>query len=63
MLPILEKIPRKLRVVTYMSPLPNETPIKQVVKVGTSKHADAQWPLFVYDLNSHLPGDNQEDTK
>ena len=54
MLPILEKIPRKIRVVTYMSPFPPSTAVKEIVKVGTSKHADAQWPLFVYDLNSHL---------
>ena len=53
-LPLLQKIPRKIRVVTYMSPFPSSiTPI-EIVKVKTSKHADAEWPLYVYELNSDL---------
>ena len=55
MLPILEKVPRKLRVVTYMCPFPDSAIVRNIVKVKTSKHADAQWPLFVYEINSHLP--------
>jgi hypothetical protein len=53
-LPILLSIPRKLRVVTYMSPFPN-IPAKECVKVGTRKHTESQWPLFLYELNTQHP--------
>lgn len=52
MLRILERIPRKVRVITYMSPFPNSVTPKEIVKVKTSKHADAEWPLFLYEINS-----------
>ena len=49
-LPHLQSIPRKIRVVTYMSPLPDMTAIT-VTKVSTAAHPEAQWPLFYYELN------------
>jgi 16S rRNA A1518/A1519 N6-dimethyltransferase RsmA/KsgA/DIM1 with predicted DNA glycosylase/AP lyase activity len=49
--PILLNVGRPIRVVTYMSPLPNQTPVK-VEKVGTELHPEAQWPLFYYELNN-----------
>lgn len=52
MLPILERIPRKVRVITYMSPFPSSVTPKKIVKVKTSKHSDAEWPLFFYELNN-----------
>ena len=48
--PILLTVGRKIRVVTYMSPLPNQTPLK-VEKVSTEAHPLARWPLFYYELN------------
>ncbi len=49
-LPILKAIKRKIRVATYMSPLPEETPVN-ILKISTSQHTDAQWPLYYYELN------------
>jgi len=56
MLPLLKAIPRKLRVVTYMSPFPDDVgaSLVQVVKVPTAGHAEAEWPLYHYIINSHL---------
>jgi hypothetical protein len=34
-----------------MAPLPESVEIKQTVKVKTSKHMDAEWPLYLYDIN------------
>mmetsp|Transcript_31106 Transcript_31106/g.29683 ORF Transcript_31106/g.29683 Transcript_31106/m.29683 type:complete len:163 (+) Transcript_31106:186-674(+) len=51
MMPMLQNIPRKLKVITYMASLPECIDIKQTVKVKTSKHADAEWPLYLYDMN------------
>ena len=53
-LPILQRIPRRLRVITYMSPLPDMKYV-QLVKIGTQKHVEALWPVYLYELNSHLP--------
>jgi hypothetical protein len=35
-----------------MSPFPETVPIRERILVATAKHQEAQWPLFVYDLNS-----------
>ena len=52
-LPILQAIPRKIRVVTYISPFPESVQPLEVVRVVSEKHADAgvEWPLYVYELN------------
>ena len=52
-LPILQAIPRKIRVVTYISPFPESVQPVKIVRVVSEKHADAgvEWPLFVYELN------------
>lgn len=52
-LPILQAIPRKIRVVTYMAPLPEEVEPLRIIKVRSEKHADSgvEWPLYVYELN------------
>eukprot|EP01039_Chlorochromonas_danica_P008014 gene8014-8840_t len=44
--------PNPIRIVTYMSPLPNLTP-KEIVKVKTLAHDGAAWPLFYYEV---MPG-------
>ena len=49
-LPILKKSTHKIRVVTYMSPFPEETPV-HIFKIATSQHPDAKWPLYYYELN------------
>lgn len=49
-LPHLQSIPRKIRVVTYMSPLPDITAVS-ITKVSTATHPEAQWPLYYYELN------------
>lgn len=49
-LPILKAVGRKIRVVTYMSPLPDETPVS-ISKISTQQHTDAKWPLYYYELN------------
>ena len=49
-LPILQKINHKLRVVTYMSPFVDIVPIK-VINVTTDKHEGSGWPLYYYELN------------
>ena len=53
-LPILQRIPRRLRVITYMSPFP-DVKYSQLVKTGTQKHGEAQWPVYLYELNNNLP--------
>ena len=48
---------RRVRVVTYMSPLPSEfvDPV-QIIKVPTSGHTDAEWPLYLYEIyNKSVP--------
>jgi len=58
-LPILQAIPRPIRVVTYISPFPEgEVQPVQVVKVKSAKHADSgvEWPLYVYELNGDGDG-------
>ncbi len=52
-LPILQAIPHRIRVVTYMAPFPDEIRPVQCIKVRSVAHADAgvEWPLYVYDLN------------
>lgn len=52
-LPILQRIPRRLRVITYMSPFP-DIKESQLVKIGTQKHEEAQWPVYLYELNCNL---------
>lgn len=47
--PMLEQIPHPIQVITYMSPLPDETPFqKDCVKVP--HQANAEWPVFAYRL-------------
>ena len=48
--PMLERIPHPVRVITYMSPLPDEIPLqKDYVKVP--HQPNAEWPVFAYRLN------------
>lgn len=49
--PILKTIKHRIRVVTYMSPLPEETPVS-ITKIATAQHPDAKWPLYYYELNA-----------
>jgi ubiquinone/menaquinone biosynthesis C-methylase UbiE len=49
-LPMLMNIQHRIRIVTYMSPLPNLTPI-EVFKVSAI-HSEAQWPLYYYELGN-----------
>jgi hypothetical protein len=49
-LPVLKALGKKLRVITYMSPFPeSEIPVESF-QVTSAKHPDAQWPLFLYDI-------------
>lgn len=54
-LPFLKALGKPVRVVTYMSPLPGETPEK-VLKIPTASHSGAEWPLFVYTVNGGAAG-------
>ena len=51
-LPYLKNLGKKVRVVTYMSPFPEEVVPAQTVKVTTSLHEGADWPLWVYELGA-----------
>ena len=61
MLPILLAIPRRIRVVTYISPFPDEVKPSSVVRVKSVAHGDSgvEWPLYVYELNVE-EGDNAD---
>eukprot|EP00605_Chrysophyceae_sp_TOSAG23-4_P001681 GSChrysophyteH1.ASY1.ANO1.1847.1 assembled CDS len=61
-LPILQSIPRRLRVVTYISPFPEEVSPSSVVRVKSVAHGDSgvEWPLYVYDLNVETAAEEQE---
>ncbi len=50
-LPVLRAINKPVKVVTYMSPLP-EVIADNIVKVSTAGHAGAEWPIYVYTLNT-----------
>lgn len=47
-LPYLKGLPHKVKVVTYMSPFPEEVKPVETVKVNTTNHAGSEWPLFLY---------------
>lgn len=47
--PILQQC-KKVRVVTFMNPLPSHDPIR-TEKIATEQHPDAAWPLYYYELN------------
>lgn len=49
--PTLKKIPHKVRIVTFMNPLPDISPI-DIQRISTAKHPEAQWPLFYYEINN-----------
>lgn len=49
-LPFLKALGKPVRVVTYMSPLLDET-AEKVLKISTAAHPEAGWPLFVYTIN------------
>jgi ubiquinone/menaquinone biosynthesis C-methylase UbiE len=51
-LPYLQNLGKKIRVVTYMSPFPEEVVPAQIVKVTTANHEGADWPLWVYELGA-----------
>jgi hypothetical protein len=48
--PLLKNIGHKVRIVTYMSPLPGEEAVT-TVKIATRSHPEALWPLYYYELN------------
>lgn len=48
-LPMLAKISRRIKVVTFMNPLPGISPTK-VEKVSSASHAESQWPVFYYEI-------------
>lgn len=45
----VEENNRTVKIVTYMSPLPDISPF-QIVKVSTLSHPEAEWPLYFYVL-------------
>jgi 16S rRNA A1518/A1519 N6-dimethyltransferase RsmA/KsgA/DIM1 with predicted DNA glycosylase/AP lyase activity len=51
---IISKIMGKdIKVVTYMAPLPiDQIQPCRVVKVSTSMHPEAQWPLYIYNIRN-----------
>ena len=49
-LPYIKNLGKKVKVVTYMSPFPDEVVPVQVVKVTTAVHDGADWPLWVYEI-------------
>ena len=49
-LPYLQGLKKQIRVVTYMSPFPEEVTPTQTVKVATANHEGADWPLWVYEF-------------
>lgn len=58
--PLLLQIPQPIKVVTYMSPLPGETPIhKQCIKIP--HQPNAEWPVYAYRLNA--ANDSDETTE
>ena len=56
-LPHLLAINHKIRVVTYMAPFPG-IEANKLVKVGTTSHPEAQWPLYYYELNQQQNSDS-----
>lgn len=52
---ILLSIPRNkvVKIVTYMSPLPDLQP-KEIIKIITNSHQDAQWPIYSYELEPNV---------
>mmetsp|Transcript_11706 Transcript_11706/g.15177 ORF Transcript_11706/g.15177 Transcript_11706/m.15177 type:complete len:179 (-) Transcript_11706:69-605(-) len=50
-LPILQKIPHPIRVVTYMSPFEGMEPT-ETLKLTPEHQKEAEWPLFLYHLNT-----------
>ena len=49
---LLLQIPHAIQVITYMSPLPAETPIyKQCIKIP--HQPNAEWPVYAYRLNAN----------
>jgi len=59
-LPLLKSIPHPIKVVTYMSPLPDSEKPLQHIKVGTANHKGAEWPLWLYSLNEETSVDQTE---
>ena len=58
-LPVLKAIGRKLRVITYMAPFPeSEVPV-ETYQVTSTKHPDAQWPLYLYDIDPDVVLSNE----
>ncbi len=54
-IPILLAMPRNnvIKIVTYMSPLPDLQP-KEIIKIATNSHQDAQWPIYFYELEPNV---------
>jgi hypothetical protein len=55
-LPILQAIPRRIRVVTYISPFPDEVKPVSIIRVKSVAHGDSgvEWPLYLYVLNDDI---------
>ena len=52
MKPLLMQIHHPIQVITYMSPLPDETPtMKESIRVP--HQPDAEWPIFAYKLKGN----------
>ena len=50
--PLLLQIPHAVQVITYMSPLPEETPVyKERIKIP--HQPNAEWPVYAYRLNNN----------
>lgn len=60
-LPYLQALPHKIRVVTYMSPFPEEVEPLQTVKVTTANHEGSGWPLWLYQFEGGAAGDKKEE--
>lgn len=61
-LPILQAIPHKIRVVTYISPFPDDVQPIETIRVKSVAHAESgvEWPLFVYELNGDSDDKQQQ---
>ena len=56
-LPFLLALKKKIRVVSYMTSLKGDhscVKLLKVVKVTTSKHTGAEWPIHYYEINGGL---------
>lgn len=61
-LPLLQKIPHPIRVVTFMNPFTDIQPSKEL-KVSSSGHAESQWPMYYYEFGGSSISDSSENSQ